>query len=256
MEHTHARHTQTSQSERTRAKVIACGIMIGSALFFPLANTEEPTLTGFLLSAPSFHALHIEPFIRFGRFTAAVAFTLLLVAVLVAGPSRTELIPWLPLFSVALSLITVVIHDIFQYDGDVEDEFSGVSIDAQSNRSLRTVSTQPRAWPPLESNRLDSVYFARHGPSSTASARTGTDVTDITLTDVVGQWRPQWDDRTRIYFPEAVRPDQERPMEEPHAKPASPEGHGNPDVDSDLDSDRGTVEPDQPLLGPQGGVSY
>lgn len=193
---------------------------------------------------------------RFGRFTAPVAFALLLVAVLVAGPSRTDLIPWLPLFSVALSLITVVIHDIFQYDGNVEDEFSGVSIDALSDRSLRTVSTQRRAPLPLESNRFNPLYFARHGPSSTTSTRTGTDVTDITLTGVVGQWRPQWDDRTRIYFPEAVRPDQEHTTEEPHAKPASPEEYGNPDVDSDLDSDRGTVESDQPLLGPQGGVIF
>lgn len=31
-----------TQNERTRAKVVTCGIMIGSALFFPLANTEEP----------------------------------------------------------------------------------------------------------------------------------------------------------------------------------------------------------------------
>lgn len=186
---------------------------------------------------------------RFGRFTAAVAFTLLLVAVLVAGPSRAELIPWLPLFTVALSLITVVIHDIFQHDGDVEDEFLGVSIDTLSDRSLRTVSTQRRAPLPLESNRFDSLYFARHGPSSTASARTGTDVTNITLTGVVGQRRPQWDDQTLGFFLGAVLPEQGHTME-PHGKPVIPEGYGHPDVDSDLDSDRGTVESDQPLLGP------
>jgi hypothetical protein len=179
-----------------------------------------------------------------------VAFTLLLVAVLVAGPSRTELIPWLPLFTVALSLITVLIHDIFQHYGDVESEFSGVSIDGLSDRSLRTASTERRAPLPLESNRFNPLYFDLPGPSSTASARTGTDMTDITLTGVVGQCRPQWDDRILGFFRAAVPPGQEHTMKEPQAKPAIPEGYGNPDVDSDLDSDHGTVESDQPLLGP------
>jgi hypothetical protein len=69
MEYTHS--PQTFQGERFRdaAKVAACGIMIGSALLFPLANTEESwfrvaTLASFLFSAPSFIVLHLEPFIR------------------------------------------------------------------------------------------------------------------------------------------------------------------------------------------------
>jgi hypothetical protein len=43
MEFPHIRGPQTFQSEMfcDAAKVIACGIMIGSALLFPLANTEE-----------------------------------------------------------------------------------------------------------------------------------------------------------------------------------------------------------------------
>lgn len=262
MEYTNTRSPQMFQNERSRdaAKVVACGIMIGSALLFPLANAEESwlrtaTLASFLLSAPSFHVLHIEPFVRFGRFTAAVAFTLLLVAVLVAGSSRTELIPWLPLFSVALSLITVVINDIFQHDADVESEFSGVSIDTLSDRSLRTVSTQPRAPLGLESNRFDPLYFGRHGPSSTASAGTDTNVTDISLTGgIVGQWPPPWDEQTLSYFRDAIPPGLEHAADMPHAKPAARGGHGNPDVDSDLESDHGTVQSDQPLLGPHGGV--
>lgn len=43
MEPTHTRSPQTFQNEmfRDAAKIAACGIMIGSALLFPLANTEE-----------------------------------------------------------------------------------------------------------------------------------------------------------------------------------------------------------------------
>ncbi|KAH6853678.1 hypothetical protein B0I37DRAFT_349099 [Chaetomium sp. MPI-CAGE-AT-0009] len=237
--HTYTRQKPRSEAFRDAAKIAACGIMVGSALVFPLANTE----------ASWFRAV-------FGRFTAPVALTLLLVAVLAIGPSRTDLIPWLPLFAVVLSLITVVIHDISQHVGDAECEFSGVSIDTESNRSLRTISTQPRAPVPLESNRHNSLYFDRHGPPSTTSLQTWTDGTEITLTGVVGQRREHWDDQTQSYFPGTFLPDQEH-TEELHARLAIPEGSENPDVDSNLDSDldsnHGTVESDQPLLGPQGG---
>jgi hypothetical protein len=265
MEHSHTNSQQKPRSEALRdaAKVVACGVMIGSGLLFPLANAEglwfrAVVLSFFLISALSFHALHIEPFVRFGRFTAPAALTLLFVAVLAAGPSRTELIPWLPLFAVALSLITVVIHDISQHRGDdAVDKFSGVSIDTLSDRSVRTMSTQPRAPLALESNRHNSLYFTRHGPSSTVSLQTGTDGTDITLTGVVGQYGQHWDDQTRSYFPDAFLPELGH-REEIHARTPIPEGNGYPDVDpvldSDLESNHGTVASDHPLLGPQGDV--
>ena len=196
---------------------------------------------------------------RFGSFTAAAALFLLLVSVLAAGSSRQELIPWLPLFIASLSLITVAIYDISQRMGprplcNAEDDYlTGVSIDARSDTSLRTMSTHQRPLPPPDSNRLDSLYFARHGPSSRSSHRTGTNVTEISLSSVVAQCRPQWDVQTKSYFPETILPDQENP-EEPIIRSASPDAQGDADPDSDLDSDHGTVESSHPLLGPQGGV--
>jgi hypothetical protein len=193
---------------------------------------------------------------RFGPFTAAAALFLLLVAVLAAGSARQELIPWLPLFIASLSLITVVIYDISQRMGprplsnaELED-LAGVSIDARSDGSLRTVSTQQRPLRPPESNRLDSLYFDRHGPPSRASHRTGTNVTEISLSGVEGQCRPQWDAQTRSYFQETTLPEQENP-EEPFIRSASPDAQGDSDPDSDLDSDHGTVESSHPLLGHQ-----
>jgi len=255
---------------------MAFGSMISTAVLFPLANVEGPwfravTLSIFILSALLSHALHLEPFITFGPFTATAALVLLLVAVLAAGPARTDLIPWLPLFIASLSLVTVVIHDVSQriaprppsFNGDEagDDDLSGVSTDTWSHRSLGTISTQQRSQSAHESNRLNPIYFARHGPPSRTSQRTGTNVTDITLSGVVAQSRPQWDARTRGYFREAALPGEEHP-EGTIPRTASPEGQSNPeggesnpDLDSDLDSDNGTVASSHPLLKPQGDMS-
>jgi hypothetical protein len=193
---------------------------------------------------------------RFGPFTAAAALVLLFLAVLAAGSSRKELTPWLPLFIASLSLITVAIYEISRHIGpcplsvSAHDEFSGVSIGAGSERSLRTLSTQQGPPPLLESNRMDPLYFARHGPSSRSSHRTGTDGTEISLSGVVGERRPEWDAPTQSYFFNTTFPEQD-PAGEPHVRSSSPEGGHSPDLNFDLDSEDGTVESSRPLLGPQ-----
>jgi hypothetical protein len=265
MEPTHRHRQQLPQDHGLRdiVKMVVCGGMIGTALFFPLANAEglwlrAVTLSIFILSALVFHALHLRPFVRFGPYTAAVALVLLLVAVLAAGSSRKEFIPWLPLFIASLSLITVSIHEISLHFEPrrvsfiPEDTFTGVSIDGWSERSSRTISTQQRPQPLPESTRRDSLLFARHGPSSRTSDRTSTNVTDISLSSIVGQCRPQWDARTRAYFPDVVLSDQDA-TGEPHARTTSPGLMSNPDSSSDSDSDHGSVESNQPLLGAQRG---
>lgn len=195
---------------------------------------------------------------RFGPFTAAAALVLLFLAVLAAGPSRAELTPWLPLFIAALSLITVAIYEFLRRHTNpcplsvsADEECSGVPIDAGSERSLRTLSTQQSPSQPLESNRMNPLYFDRHGPSSRSSHRTGTDGTEISLSGVVGQRRSDWDPHTQSYFCNTPFPEQD-PAGEPHVRNASPEGERSPDVNFDLDSDHGTVGSSRPLLGPQG----
>jgi len=193
---------------------------------------------------------------RFGPFTAAAALVLLFLAVLAAGPSRKELTPWLPLFIASLSLITVAIYEISRHIGpcplsvSADDEFSGVSIDTGSERSLRTLSTQQSPQQLLESNRMDPLYFDRHGPPSRSSHRTGTDGTEISLSGVVAQRRSEWDAHTQSYFPNSTFPEQD-PAGEPHVRSPRPDGEDSPDLNFDLDSEHGTVESSRPLLGPQ-----
>jgi hypothetical protein len=185
-----------------------------------------------------------------------VALVCLLVTVHTAGSSRKDLIPWLPPFIASVSLITVVIYNVSlhfeaqRFSFIPENTFSGVSIDAWSERSARTMSTQQRPQTMLESTRLDSLFFGRYGPPSRASQRTGTGVTDISLSSIEEQCRPQWDALTRGYFPDHVMPDQDA-TGEPHIRTTSPGLMSNqdPSSDSEADSDHGSVESDQPLLG-------
>jgi hypothetical protein len=146
-------------------------------------------------------------------------------------------------------------------------ELSEVSIDTWSERSSRTMSTQHGPHPLLESNRRNSLFFALAGPPSRTSPsrtsnRTGTDATDITLRSVVGHCRSEWDPQTLSHFPDAqipsrcldnAQPERETPGEEIQRRP-SPAGGSNPEPDMDVDSDRGSLESNHPLLGPQGGL--
>lgn len=267
MEHSRTHRQQQGRGQELRhvIKITACGSMIGTAVLFPLANVEglwfrAVTLSIFILSVLGFHALHIEPFVKYGPFTAAAALVFLLLAVLAAGSSRRDLIPWLPLFIASLSLMTIAIYKVARHGGPrhlsiaAEHEFSGVSIDTLSNRSDRTISTQPRPRAVLEPDRHTSLYLNLCGPSSMVSShRTGTDATEISLSSVEGQCRSEWDELTRGYFPKNSSPAR-YPAQEPLAGSISP-GHdsaSNPASELDLSSDPGSVELTRPLLGPQG----
>lgn len=201
-----------------------------------------------------------------------MALVLLLVAVLAAGSSREDLTPWLPLFITSSSLVTVVMSELLLHvnpypaaanaEFNSEYEFSGVSIDSLSDCSLRTLSSRPRSQSAFESTRRDSLYFDRHGPSSTASGRTGTGLTDITLSSVVGQCQPHWDARTRSHFMEKpTLPDQDAMNpKEPQNRIVSPNGEDYPDPgtdaeESDLESNAGSDESNKPLLANMGAAA-
>ncbi|KAK4111932.1 hypothetical protein N656DRAFT_790084 [Canariomyces notabilis] len=244
---------------RHALKVMSCGGMIGTAILFPLANAEGlpfrfVTLAIFVITALAFHALHLQPFVRFGPFTAAVAILLLIVAVLSSGSSRKELIPWLPLFIVASSLITVALHKMAQHmapgrlsiAANSECDFSGVSIGERSELSLRTILSPQAPVPALESNRFNPLYFGRYGPSSRTSQRTTTTGTGLSLSSVEGQVQPHWDSSIRRFFAQDTSPGQACP-EETHAVNSQEPG-GGLDSDPDSDSEIGTVESRRPLL--------
>lgn len=142
---------------------------------------------------------------RFGPYTVPIALLLLLLAVLPAGPSRKDLIPWLPLFIVFCSLGTVAIDKAsnnlrLRRGGEfVPDELSGVSFDSWSDHTFPTASDRRGRRPPSQSNRLHPIYFGRYGPSSQYSHPSRSE-SDITLGGVVGQIRQTWDTQTRGYF--------------------------------------------------------
>lgn len=190
-----------------------------------------------------------DPCSRFGLFTVAVALVLLLVAVLSAGSSRRELIPWVPLFITCSSLITVAIYELSQQTRarsipqGVEEEFSGVSIDTWSDRSLRTVSGPLEPGLPFESTRFNPLYFALQGPSPRTSQRTSTNATELSLGSVAGRCRPQWDSQTRSFFPDDL------PELGAQGGPHSGDSQGyenSQDPDPDSGSEHGTVN--QPVL--------
>ncbi|KAK4185535.1 hypothetical protein QBC35DRAFT_301595 [Podospora australis] len=272
MEHTRALHGQLpAQARKVRdtVKIVACGSMIGTAILFPLAYNEglsfrTVTLSIFIITGLTFHALHLEPFVRFGPITAAIALLFLLVAVVSGGPaSRKDLVPWLPLFIAASSLLTVAFHEVskklepppLSVTADNEIEFTGVSVDTASERSFQTESLgQPRNDLDFEPNRIDSLYFAHHdGPSSRYSRGSGSNGSEISLSSITGQAQPHWDNMTRTYFiedmiqPPAVNSHQEQPLAL-RTTLREPESY-SPDTDAHSEDD--IPEPARPLLGPR-----
>ncbi|KAK0617955.1 hypothetical protein B0T17DRAFT_475001, partial [Bombardia bombarda] len=199
---------------RRFSKIMSCGSMIGTAILFPLANTggiwfRAVTISIFIPMALIFHALQYERFVRFGPYTAPVALFLLLLAVLPADSSREELVPWLPLFIVSLSLTTVAIDKASQHLGSPRslvafkrdvDELSGVSIDSWSDCSAEALSDLYEHRPPSESYRFNPIFFGRHGPSSQCSQWTGSSASVICLSDVMGQRQADWDPLTQTFF--------------------------------------------------------
>lgn len=261
--HFHGQLPARARKLRDAVKIGSCGSMIGTAILFPLAHDEglsfrTLTLSIFIITALTFHALHIEPFVRFGPITAAIALVFLLVAVVSAGhASRKDLIPWLPLFIAASSLFTVSLHEVskklecqpLSVNADEELEFTGVSVDANSERSFQTESVhQPRGHADFEPNQIDSLCFAhQQGPSSRYSH--GTNGSDISLASVAGEAQPHWDPLVRTYFTGRMAQETGQDFEHPlHTGPTLQETHSE---HLDTDSENGVSEQARPLLGPQ-----
>lgn len=208
-------------------KTLTCGCMIGTAILFPLANTEalwfrSATLSIFLLTALAFHGLHIEPFIIFGPFTAPAALLLLLLAVLQPGPSRKELIPWLPLFIASFSLVTVAIHETSKRFKVRRRRVVSSVEDGRSSTwsSDRSVVPRDRSRPPSQSNRRNPLYFAHAWPPSHYSHRTGD--SELALSDVpaLGGCRSEWDPDTQGFFTGG----DDSPVHGQHHQPVSEDG--------------------------------
>ncbi|VBB72404.1 Putative protein of unknown function [Podospora comata] len=198
------------QDVHSKAKILSCGGMIGTSILFPLANGEGNsfrtiTLILFIITAIAFHAIYTEPFIRSGPSTAPVALVLLLLVVIAAGPTRKDLVPWLPLFVTAWSLVTLMINKHMATASthlsiSADYPFTGVTIGAATERSFRSMSSQDRRQPQFESNRQNPLYFGRHGPPSRYSQRTSTMSSDISLSSMPAQRQEHWDPHTQAFF--------------------------------------------------------
>ncbi|KAK3695068.1 hypothetical protein B0T22DRAFT_438099 [Podospora appendiculata] len=170
------------------AKIVSSGTMITTAVLFPLASTEGEGLW--------FRAL-------FGLYVAPVALLFLLLVVIAAGHSRIELIPWLPLYTVFSSLVTVAIDTGYadlRTRQDARYEFTGVSVDPWREESTSGSSDGYTRQPPSESYRQNPLFFGRYGPSSQTSRRTESGESELTLSGVQGQPRAHWDSQTRSHF--------------------------------------------------------
>ncbi|KAK0658936.1 hypothetical protein QBC41DRAFT_50657 [Cercophora samala] len=245
------------QDLHTKAKILSCGGMIGTSILFPLANGEGNsfrtiTLILFIITAIAFHAIYTEPFIRSGPSTAPVALVLLLLVVIAAGHTRKDLVPWLPLFVTAWSLVTLMINKHMATASQhlsisADYPFTGVTIDTETERSFRSMSSRDRRQPEFESNRHNPLYFGRHGPSSRYSQRTSTISSDISLSSVPAQRRDHWDDYTQAYFDDQEMRELPRDMPEP----ALSRTQRNQESDLDTDTETQTSETARFLLGPQ-----
>ena len=189
---------------------------------------------------------------RCGRFTAPVALLVLLLVVLFAGPTKKELIPWIPLFFTSSSLITVALHEFSRHfrirwrPQFLEDGTLNVIADTWSDPSYRArlICDNVGCRPPSESLRHDPIFFERHGPSSDCTRRTGD--SDIALTDVEGRCRSDWDPRALSFFALENPRQDTRPAGQTDA--SYPRDH---DSQERLSLEAQSVESDQPLLGPQ-----
>ncbi|KAK0631976.1 hypothetical protein B0T14DRAFT_17207 [Immersiella caudata] len=193
-------------------KVFSCGCMVGTAILFPLANVGDlwfrcATLSIFIITTLAFHALHIEPFVRFGPFTAPLALFILLLAVLPPGSPRTELIPWLPLFIASSSLSTVAIHKIHRRFVDpqpwisLEDGPSDISIGTWSCRAAQMeAASDQQSSHTLGELTIDALLLGLHDvPPLQYPERHDS---DISLSDGPGRLPSDCDSETRSFFPQ------------------------------------------------------
>ncbi|KAK4451615.1 hypothetical protein QBC34DRAFT_49219 [Podospora aff. communis PSN243] len=191
-------------------KVFACGCMVGTAILFPLANVGDlwfrcATLSIFIITALAFHALHVEPFVRFGPFTAPLALFILLLAVLPPDSPRTELIPWLPLFIASFSLSTVAVHEIHKRHVDqeprisLEDGPSDISIGTWSYRSAQMeAASDQESRHTLGNSTIDVFLLGLHDHQLEYPVRHDS---DISLSDGSSRLPSDWDSETRSFFP-------------------------------------------------------
>ncbi|KAK0657351.1 hypothetical protein B0T16DRAFT_58664 [Cercophora newfieldiana] len=241
-------------------KVFACGCMIGTAFLFPLANaTVEAlwfrcaTLSIFIITTLAFHAIHVEPFVRFGPFTAPVALFILLLAVLPPGSPRAELIPWLPLFIAASSLSTVAIHESYMRFEDpsprlsLEDGPSDISIGTWSYRSTQigALSNQHSGHAQGDLAAIDALLHLQGPPFHYAQQRHDS---DISLSDGSGRIPSDWDSETRSFWPD--RNTQPNYHERSQAS-VYQQGNGHDEMDTDHTSEGESTRSVDLLLGPQ-----
>lgn len=184
-------------------KILSAGGMIGTAILFPIAQADglprALILAIFTLSLITFLALRLEPFIRLGQITAAVALFILLIVVLPGDPSnKRDLIPWLPLYVVFVCLVTAYIHDfpyrITRYPYPLATPVYGgseFSLPPTPHRSRRSSSEWSEPRPPSDSYRNDPGSFQNMGPGSeySRSVQSGSGATEYTLRNLDGARR-------------------------------------------------------------------
>ena len=191
----------------------------------------------------------------YGRYILPFALLALLLAIVSAGSSRKDLIPWVPVFVVFTSISTIVVHEVvrrlhsqwaFRLATDAD---SGVADESGSEHTFRT-RVERQAWPPSQSNRMDPRLFRYFtGPSSFYSGDNESRSSHLTLADVSAQpqsyWTPQiW----RFFADEATTPYAPGPSTPRMASPSDGELDLDPPASPPRVSEDTSIGSDVPLL--------
>ena len=123
-----------------------------------------------------------------GCYVLSAALLLLLLAVVSVGPSRGDLVPWLPVFLVWTSMTTLAVDGVAaHYQTGLRPlawMISSTHANTGATSSTRSLKTRPRS-PLSESNRRDPLLFGyMDGPPSHYSGGTSSGGSPITLEHV------------------------------------------------------------------------
>ncbi|KAF3769096.1 hypothetical protein M406DRAFT_327502 [Cryphonectria parasitica EP155] len=162
------------------ANVVSCSVMIGCAVFDPISATEGHRYCDVA-----------------GCYTGPPGLVLLLVIIIPAGPFRTDLVAWLPLYLATLSLVTASVAHIMDWPPAATDR-SADRIDLE-NQDDTEPDVEGRGGPPSPAvvrwmSELPSryVFGLDHDHSRLVSYSDRRSGTTMSLSSTPGHARPSW----------------------------------------------------------------
>ncbi|KAK3398057.1 hypothetical protein B0T20DRAFT_239694 [Sordaria brevicollis] len=200
------------------AKIVSCGMMVSSAVLFPVASNGNFSFLGltlglFVVSAAVYLTINLRSLVKVGPCTVPVALFVLLQAVVSDRSTSSSLIPWLPLGFAFTSITTVAIYtkickrfkDHISVPPDEKPPHT--SLDLRSEISVRSGPDPFDGNPPSESYRQEPEFFQRHGPPSHCTYSSHGGNSGISLSGISGRCQDHWEPLAQSYFVSDYRPE-------------------------------------------------